>query len=144
MSVEHLALLMRAMRFSEVSATESSLVRFPCPCPSSLPAWARDTGPWWPEPSRYAGHVGGRLERCRWIPGLPRRDDRTIPALRFAIYTYGCFTVGYFMRNMDSLLIGWRFGPQVLGLYKKAFDLFTIPVEVSALSHAWPCRLSVV
>src|SRR5207249_3365582 len=56
----------------------------------------------------------------------------TIPALRFAIYTYGCFTVGYFMRNMDNLLIGWRFGPEALGLYKKAFDLFTIPVEVSA------------
>src|SRR5687767_3744434 len=45
--------------------------------------------------------------RCRWVPGLPQRGAGTRSVLRFATYTYGCFSVGYVMRNMDNLLIGW-------------------------------------
>jgi len=132
-SVEHLALLMRAMRFADVSANQ--ILARAISVSVAIVLACMGSGYW----ALVAGAVAlplatsaGAWIWCRWIPGLPRRDDRTIPALRFAIYTYGCFTVGYFMRNMDNLLIGWRFGPEALGLYKKAFDLFTIPVEVSA------------
>ena len=49
--------------------------------------------------------------------------------VRFAMNTYGRFLVNYFTRNTDILLIGWRFGPEPLGLYKKAYDLFVLPVN---------------
>src|SRR5205823_4983235 len=30
---------------------------------------------------------------------------------------------------LDNLLVGWRLGPGSLGLYKKAYDLFVLPVN---------------
>jgi len=65
--------------------------------------------------------------------------------VRFALNIYGRFSVNYFARNMDNLLVGWRFEAQALGFYKKAYDLFalsasllvssTTSVAVSALSR---------
>src|ERR1035437_893472 len=61
------------------------------------------------------------------------------------MYTYGLFSINYFARNTDNLLVGWRFGAPALGFYKKAYDLFalsatqlvasTTVVAVSALSR---------
>src|SRR5262249_10656550 len=82
---------------------------------------------------------------CRWIPGRPQRTSGTGPMLRFALHTYARFLLGYSTANLDKLLIGWRFGPASLGLYRKAYDLFVMPanqvsgpltaVAVSALSR---------
>jgi PST family polysaccharide transporter len=65
--------------------------------------------------------------------------------VRFAINVYGRFSVNYFARNMDNLLVGWRFDAPTLGYYKKAYDLFALSasqlvspltvVAVSALSR---------
>jgi O-antigen/teichoic acid export membrane protein len=131
-SVQHLALLMRAMRFSEVSAN-AIIARIVSVAVSILLAW-RGWGYW----ALVAGAVALPVTtsaaawiRCRWVPGLPQRGAGTRSVLRFATYTYGCFSVGYVMRNMDNLLIGWSFGPQALGFYKRAFDLFVLPVELA-------------
>jgi PST family polysaccharide transporter len=61
---------------------------------------------------------------------------------------YGRFTVNYFSRNTDNMLVGWRFNAQALGFYKKAYDLFALSagllvsplanVAVSALSRFDP------
>ena len=61
------------------------------------------------------------------------------------MYTYGRYSVNYFTRNTDNLLVGWRFGAPALGFYKKAYDLFSLSasqlvastsvVAVSALSR---------
>lgn len=70
---------------------------------------------------------------CGWRPGLPARDTGIGQLVRFALNTYGNFTVNYFTRNVDNLLVGWRFGSQSLGFYKKAYDLFVLPVsQISA------------
>lgn len=66
---------------------------------------------------------------CRWRPGKPGSIKEIIPLLSFAFHTYGNFTLDYFSRNMDKLLIGWRYGAQSLGYYKKAFDLFVLPAS---------------
>jgi PST family polysaccharide transporter len=65
--------------------------------------------------------------------------------LKYAMNTYGRFTVNYFARNTDNLLVGWAFGAHALGFYKKAYDLFALSttqlvastsvVAVSALSR---------
>jgi PST family polysaccharide transporter len=85
---------------------------------------------------------------CQWIPGLPRRADGTRSMVQFAMHVYGRFTVNYFSRNSDNLLVGWRFGAGALGFYKKAYDLFALSasqltaplanVAVSALSRFKP------
>jgi PST family polysaccharide transporter len=66
---------------------------------------------------------------CRWRPGRPGSFKDIIPILKFAIHTYANFTLNYFSRNIDKLLIGWRYGAQPIGYYKKAFDLFALPAS---------------
>jgi O-antigen/teichoic acid export membrane protein len=145
-SVQHLALLKRAMRFSVVSATDL-VARATSVAVSIILGWA-GWGYW----ALVAGAVAqpmatciGAWSVCRWIPGLPRRTNGTASMVRFALNIYGRFSVNYFARNMDNLLVGWRFEAQALGFYKKAYDLFalsasllvssTTSVAVSALSR---------
>jgi len=82
---------------------------------------------------------------CQWIPGRPRHASGTGTMLRYAMNTYARFSVNYFARNADNLLVGWGFGAHALGFYKKAYDLFALSttqlvastsvVAVSALSR---------
>ncbi len=126
-SVLHLALLKRAMRFSVVSANDI-LARTISVAVSIFLAWAG-----W----RYWALVAGVLALplstsigawvlCRWVPRLPRRVAGTASVVRFAMHVYGQFSVNYFARNTDNLLVGWRFNAQALGFYKKAYDLFAL------------------
>lgn len=146
-SVLHLALLKRAMRFSEVSVNDivARAISVGVAVLAGLAGWG------------YWALVGGVIALplsqsvgawilCRWVPGLPRRHvEGTITTLLFAVTTYGRFTVNYATRNTDNLLIGLRFSAQSLGFYKKAYDLFALSatqfvhsltlVVVSALSR---------
>jgi polysaccharide transporter, PST family len=145
-SVLHLALLKRGLRFSAVSVNDV-VARSASVIVSIVLGWA-GWGYW----SLVAGAIMlplattvGALILCRWVPGRPRRGAGTRPVVRFALNIYGRFAANYLTCNLDNLLIGWRFGPVPLGLYKKAYDLFLLPpnllsspltpVAVSALSR---------
>ncbi|UWZ86932.1 lipopolysaccharide biosynthesis protein [Occallatibacter riparius] len=81
---------------------------------------------------------------CAWMPKSPAVEE-TRDALRFAGHIGVRYSINYFVRNFDNLLVGWRFGANPLGYYKKAYDLFAMPmtqlvsananVAVSALSR---------
>ncbi|MGA7295713.1 MAG: oligosaccharide flippase family protein [Terriglobales bacterium] len=146
LSVLHLALLKRAMRFSVVSLNDI-IGRIVLVVSSIALAWA-GWGYW----ALVVGVVAqclsvciGSWVGCRWIPSLPRRHVGTGAMIRFAISTYARFSTGYFTNNLDNFLVGWRLGPATLGFYKKAYDLFALPtyqlatnltiVAVSALSR---------
>jgi O-antigen/teichoic acid export membrane protein len=145
-SVLHLTLLKRAMHFSASSAAEVA-GRAVSVVLSIILGW-KGWGYW--------ALVGGAIVQplvislmafwtCRWIPGLPRRVPGTGQVVRYALHVYGRYSFNYTTRNTDNLLMGWRFGTQALGLYKKAYDLFLIPasqlvapvagVAISALSR---------
>ena len=145
-SVIHLALLKRAMRFSVTSANDISAAAVAFTV-AILLAW-QGWGYW----ALVAGVVAlplfqslGAWYLCRWVPSLPRRLPGTGSAVWFAMSVYGRFGVNYFARNLDNLLVGWRFSAQALGFYKKAYDLFALSagqlvapllnVAVSALSR---------
>ncbi|HKW16980.1 MAG TPA: lipopolysaccharide biosynthesis protein [Terriglobales bacterium] len=126
-SVIHLALLKRAMRFGGTS-TNDFMGRVVYTAVPILLAW-RGWGYW----ALVAGIVTQQLGLtigawwlCRWIPSLPRRTGKTGAALRFAAKVYGQFGLRYSTRNVDNLLVGWRFNAVALGFYKKAFDLFAL------------------
>jgi PST family polysaccharide transporter len=126
-SVIHLALLKRAMRFAAVSANEvvaravyTAVAVFLAfrgwgygALVAGIVAYAVSTtiGAWW---------------LCRWMPSLPRRGVGTRAMLKFAGNVYGRFSANYFARNFDNLLIGWQFNAAALGFYKKAYDLFAL------------------
>jgi len=86
----------------------------------------------------------GAFVLCRWIPGRPRHAAGTGAMMKFANYTYGRFSVNYFARNADNLLVGWRFGAPSLGFYKKAYDLFSLSATqlVSSISVVAVAALS--
>jgi PST family polysaccharide transporter len=128
-SVIHLALLNRAMRFTAVSANSvvARLVSVIVSIVLALTGW----GFW----ALVAGNIAQQLSTavgawlmCRWTPGLPGRAQGTGASVRFAIHVYSRFAFGYFSGNTDNLLVGWRYGAGALGFYKKAFDLFYTPV----------------
>jgi len=146
LSVQHLALLKRAMRFSRVSANDvvARAVSVTVSIVLALLGW----GYW----SLVAGTVAlplsttiGAWLLCRWIPGRPRPAPGTGAMVRFALHTYTRFVMGYCTENLDKFLIGWCFGAAPLGLYRRAYDLFVMPsnqlsspltaVAVSALSR---------
>ncbi len=145
-SVLHLALLKRAMRFADVSFNDvyARIVSVIVSVVFGLAGW----GYW----ALVLGTVAlplstaiGAWFMCRWVPGRPRQIAATGSMIRFAIHIYGRFSLGYFTNNLDNFLVGWRLGPTPLGFYKKAYDLFALPsnqlstrltiVAVSALSR---------
>jgi O-antigen/teichoic acid export membrane protein len=126
-SVIHLALLRRAMRFASTSRIDV-VSRATNTVVAILLAW-RGWGYW----ALVAGIVAQQLSvtvgawwLCRWIPSLPRRTSTTGGMVRFAAKVYGQFSISYSKQNIDNLLVGWRFDAAALGLYKKAYDLFAL------------------
>jgi PST family polysaccharide transporter len=145
-SVLHLALLKRFMKFREVSLNDfvARVVSVAVAIVLGFAGW----GYW----ALVAGALvlsasttTGALIMCRWVPNLPRRAPGTAKLVRFAANTYVRFATGYISNNMDNFLVGWFLGPVSLGYYKRAFDLFALPtvqlgfsltnVAVSALSR---------
>jgi PST family polysaccharide transporter len=146
LSVLHLGLLKRAMLFSAV-AKNDIVARAVSVVVSILFGWA-GWGYWALVLGACAlpiSTAAGAWYMCRWMPGRPRTAPGTGTMLQFAMHVYGRFSVNYFARNTDNLLVGWRFGAHSLGSYKKAYDLFTLSaaqlvasttvVAVSALSR---------
>lgn len=149
LSVIHIALLKRAMRFAATSVNEIvsrvlSLVVSIVLAWKGWGYWALVVG----AAVQPAAQSVGAWFLCPWLPGRPRRVLGTASMVRFAMNVYGRFTVNYFSRNTDNLLVGWRFGSISLGFYKKAYDLFALSanqltapitnVAVAALSRFNP------
>jgi PST family polysaccharide transporter len=145
-SVIHQALLKRAMLFSALAKNDIA-ARVVSVVVSIFFGWA-GWGYWALVLGACALPLStslGAFVLCRWMPGLPRKAEGTGAMLKFATYTYGRFSVNYFARNADNVLVGWRFGAPSLGFYKKAYDLFSLSaaqlvastsvVAVSALSR---------
>jgi len=145
-SVLHLALLKRAMMFSVVARNDivAKAVSVVVAIAFGWAGW----GYWALVLGACALPLStsiGAWLLCRWLPGRPRYAAGTGVMSVFAMYTYARFSVNYFARNSDNLLVGWRFGAPALGFYKKAYDLFSLSatqlvssttvVAVSALSR---------
>lgn len=149
LSVQHIALLKRDMKFSVASVNEI-ISRASSLGISILMAWL-GWGYW----ALVAGALAQPLIQgigawilCPWLPGFPSRMPGTSTAFRFAMNVFGRFTLNYFSRNTDNMLIAWRFNSVSLGFYKRAYDLFALSasqltapitnVAVAALSRYNP------
>ena len=65
---------------------------------------------------------------ARWLPGLPRRGVPMRGLLKFGWNLVASQLVGYISNNLDSVLIGLRFGAGPLGIYNRAFQLLMTPL----------------
>ncbi|MEO6944855.1 MAG: lipopolysaccharide biosynthesis protein [Lacisediminihabitans sp.] len=64
-----------------------------------------------------------------WLPRLPRRHTNLGPLLRFGSNLMATQLVGYISNNVDSVVIGVRFGAVSLGFYSRAFQLLMTPLN---------------
>ncbi len=130
LSTQHLALLSRNMQFHRVSANQVSAA-----ITSNLIAITLALQGWgyWAIVAKWvtlplASAIGAWI-LCQWRPGRPARDTGVKDMLKFALNTYGNFTLNYLSRNLDKVLIGWRYNAQLLGNYEKAYYFFVMPVN---------------
>jgi PST family polysaccharide transporter len=144
-SVFHLALLKRAMSFSVLSVNDivARIVSVGASILLALNHW----GYWALVSGVIAQSLSislGAFILCRWVPRLPRRVVGTGAMVRFAMHVYGRFSFNYCARNLDNVLVGWRFNAQALGFYKKAYDLFALsaPLFVQSLTSVSVSALS--
>lgn len=63
-----------------------------------------------------------------WSPGWIDRKASIRPFLSYGSSVFGTQMVGYIARNIDSVVIGSRFGAYDLGLYNRAFQLMMMPL----------------
>jgi PST family polysaccharide transporter len=78
--------------------------------------------------AQYAALAVLVIAAGRWLPG---RFDGRVPMdgmLRFGWNMVGSQLLGYGAANIDSLVIGTRFGADALGLYNRAFQLVMTPL----------------
>ncbi|HEX3740461.1 MAG TPA: lipopolysaccharide biosynthesis protein [Terriglobales bacterium] len=81
----------------------------------------------WGIVAQSAATTAGAWLVCRWTPSWPVRGSGTRSGAKFAMNVYSHYAFNYLTRNTDNLLVGWRYGAQMLGFYKKAYDLFVLP-----------------
>jgi PST family polysaccharide transporter len=124
----HMGLLQRAMHFrtTAIISFAGQIFQFVVAFLLTIAGW----GYWalvWGSVMQTTVVALGALLVCRWIPSWPTRVPGTASGFRFAMNVYWHFAFNYLTRNTDNLLVGWRFGAQALGFYKKAYDLFILP-----------------
>lgn len=130
LGVQHEALLNRQMRFATIAAVD--LGSLTCGIIIGIILAWYGFGYW----ALVFNHLGieiaftaGSWVACRWRPGLPSRRSGVRPMLTFGRNLTLFNVIYYFSRNLDNVLIGRYWGPQQLGLYAKAYQIFLLPME---------------
>lgn len=130
MSTQYRASLFRALRFKAVAALDvsSSAVALVLAIAAALFGY----GFWALVTQQVAqvlfGFVGAAII-ARWLPKLPSRAGDVRPFLKFGWNLVGSQLIAYASANIDSLIVGLRFGPTPLGFYNRAFQLVMTPVN---------------
>ncbi len=130
----HTGLLQRAMQFRATAIVSfiGQVIQYITSIVLGMRGWHYWALVWGSVAQTVVLAAGGWLV-CQWVPSGPRRASGTRRGLKFGITVYLRFAFNYVTRNTDNVLVGWRFGDQALGFYKKAFDLFVLP-ETQLLS----------
>jgi PST family polysaccharide transporter len=124
----HIGLLQRAMRFRAVAVINAiALLLYVIVAISLAIAGWHYWALVWAAVVHALATAAGACCVCRWIPSWPRKTSGTGSGFKFAMNVYWHFAFSYVTSNTDNLLVGWRYGAQPLGFYKKAYDLFVLP-----------------
>src|ERR1700733_2990087 len=128
--VQHTALLKRQMRFSALAIRD--VISLVVGVPVGIILALRGAGYWAIVALPLATNVTQvtlSWLMVRWLPSLPRRGAKVRSLISFG----GSVAASYFITNMvrsaDSILIGWYWGANPLGLYSRAYNLLMLPVR---------------
>ena len=128
--VQHWALLRRQMRFGALAAIEtgSDIAGFAAAIGVALAG-----GDYWALVAQRLvyGLVGliAAWWLCRWRPGRPAPAPGLGEMVRFGGSVTGCYLATVFSRSIDQVVIGWLWGPAILGAYERATKLLMVPLN---------------
>lgn len=130
LAVQHQALMMRKMRFFALAAIEiiSLLLGTGLAIVMSL----NGLGYWalvGKQLLAQAAIMAGLWLACGWCPGRPQRQCEIRSMLTYGWNLTGSGILTYLSRNLDKVLIGWRWGAGSLGFYDKGYQLLYLPVQ---------------
>lgn len=128
-ATQYRADLTRRMRFKALAAVD---VLTPAAALAVAVALAVGGAGYWALVGQYIAQalVGlvAVVVATRWIPRLPKRG---VPVRHFLVYganLLGAQIIGYLGKNIDTFVIGLRFGPSPLGSYNRAWTLLMTPL----------------
>ncbi|UYY57068.1 lipopolysaccharide biosynthesis protein [Sphingomonas sp. S2-65] len=127
---QHMALLNRQMRFGALALidTAAAILSFAGALLFAIlwdNYWALFVG----SLILSATPVIGSWSLVRWIPGRPARAEGLGEILGFGGGITGFGFANFFARNLDNVLIGWRWGDQAVGTYDRAYKLLLMPLQ---------------
>ncbi|WP_285240463.1 lipopolysaccharide biosynthesis protein [Pseudarthrobacter sp. MEB009] len=64
-----------------------------------------------------------------WWPGWPSRRASIREVVSFGLGVFGSQAVAYVTKNVDNLSLGYVWGPSVLGVYGRAYQLLMLPLS---------------
>jgi O-antigen/teichoic acid export membrane protein/chemotaxis methyl-accepting protein methylase len=130
LAAQHQALLMRGMRFVTLAKIDvlSLIVSSAVGIIMAFLGW------------RYWALVGmaivnslvsaaGAWLAVPWVPGFPRRKSGVLSMLRFGWLATCNSLVVFLAWNSEKILLGRFWGADALGLYGRAYQLVTLPVQ---------------
>ena len=129
-TVQHWALLRRQMRFAAIAGLETAadFAGFAAAIALALTG----EGYWALVAQRLVTPgvvmVGSWLV-CRWRPSLPAPAAGLGGLLRFGVSVTGSGLASAVARSCDQIMIGWMWGPVLLGLYERTSRLLLLPVN---------------
>lgn len=128
--LQHRALLKRQMRFGSIAASDLIGVTLGITA-GVLSAWNHLS--FWSLAIMHITNAGVATLTtwwmCDWRPTRPKRVEGAEELLGFGGNITGFNLVNYFARNADDYLIFYKSGPDVLGLYAKAYELLRLPLQ---------------
>jgi PST family polysaccharide transporter len=130
LTVQHWALLRRQMRFGAIAGLETTadLLSFG----TAIGLAVAGVGYWALVAQRLVSPILlmlGSWALCRWRPARPARTAGVSGLLGFGASVTGSGLAVAFSRSIDQILIGWLWGPALLGLYERTTRLLLMPIN---------------
>lgn len=129
LSIQHLAILQRQMRFIALSIIDIAAVAIGLAV-TIFAAW-RGAGYWALVINQlvFSSLTSvGAWWACRWRPGLPSRNSGVRSILTFGGNLTGYHVTTIFTLYTDNALIGKFWGAYQLGIYSRAYQMLLMPI----------------
>ncbi len=131
LSIQHYSLMNRTMRWMDlqVAAVGSQAIGA---ITAILLALFTPIGYWalvaqaWAAAIIYSGYL---MVRCDWRPSMPHDWFAAWSSVKLGLNLTGFMFLNYFHRQLDNVLIGWRWGTVELGYYARAYALLLAPIN---------------
>jgi PST family polysaccharide transporter len=129
---QHTALLLRSMRWMTLQWT--GLAGHAAGALAGiLVAWKTDLGYWSLVVTALVANIVTLSliwTACPWRPSLVADWRGSRSALHFGANLAGFSVANFFHRQLDNIIVGWRFGAVELGYYSRGYQLMMLPLNL--------------